>query len=258
MSFSVYDLSYCPETFDFLTFFCAAKTVDPDTEIVFVSGQRSRNKKFKDAERLARFNNILVATCELFKSKYRVVNSWNGECVFPSTYPKSVAAETYFLNVLFDLYREHGRIYKLSAPREKQGHITITIRNSRRNEYRNNNLEQWKIVREQISKTHEVIWIDDYFTRPIRLSERARLYESAGMNLFVSNGPASFGLLSEIPYMVFKMITHGGASREHLALIGLPEGSQCPWRNKNQKLIWEDDKADIILKHFSDWNDLNK
>ena len=255
MSFAVYDLRYCPESFDFLTFFCAAKSIDKDCEIVFVDGQRGLNKKFKNQERLERFQNILVDTCDVFGSKHRVVKSWDAGCVFPPDYPKSTAIRTYFMNVLFDLYRENGRIYKFSLPQEKKNHVTITIRNSPRNEYRNSNLEQWKIVRDQISRTHEVIWIDDYSVKKISILDRVKLYESAVMNLFVGNGPASFGILSEVPYMVFKMITHGAASGAHFDLIGLPEGSQYPWRNNNQKLVWEDDNADVVLRHFKDWAD---
>ena len=250
MLHAIYDLSYCPESFDFFVFLCAAKSIHPDVKVVFVEG-RKQKRKFNDPTTKQRIESILVAGCELTSTPYefRKDRNFKYDFQFPFNWPKSSGEDTYGFRQLKKL-----DIHRFWFPKDPiPGRITITQRNYGRNMYRNSNMNDWKMVREHLSHNHEVIVIKDYQEQPISLFDRIKLYSSAEMNLFVNNGPAILCMLSELPYMTFKMESKGSASREHLAQIGLPVGSQVPWRVANQQIVWAEDNFKNIIEHFEKW-----
>ncbi len=252
---AIYDLSYCPETFDFIEFLCAVKTYDKNVKIVFVEDTFHKKKKFKLEEGKERFESILLAACDLTGTEFRIVDGRKEFVPEGPFFPKiKTPMETYMHPVLDRAYRENGFIYKLHVTDEKNPHVCITLRNNNRNKYRNSNFEEWKKFEREISREHEVVVIDDYSIKPIPLKERMKIYESARLNLCISHGPSMLLACSESPYRIFRMEAGGGgATVDHLTKIGFPPGSQFLWRNENQECVWEQDKSETILEKFNEF-----
>ncbi len=88
------------------------------------------------------------------------------------------------------------------------------------------------------------------------LEDRARLYRSAALNMFVSNGPAWFALALDAPVIMFRPATDKAGKLSGYAAMaasGLPKGAQLPNAPAHQRLVWEDDKADRIVQEAADF-----
>jgi hypothetical protein len=85
---------------------------------------------------------------------------------------------------------------------------------------------------------------------PLRLA----LYERAFLNLGVNNGPLLMGALSaSVRLLVFKMITPSvpQTTEEFMARLGFEVGGQLPFAGPFQRLVWEDDRLDVIEREFT-------
>ena len=85
---------------------------------------------------------------------------------------------------------------------------------------------------------------------PLRLA----LYERAFLNLGVNNGPLLMGALSARPHLlVFKMITPSVSqtTEEFMRRLGFDIGGQLPFATPWQRLVWEDDRLEVIEREFS-------
>ncbi len=86
---------------------------------------------------------------------------------------------------------------------------------------------------------------------PLRLA----LYERAFLNLGVNNGPLLMGALAARPrLLVFKMITPGvpQTTEEFMSRLGFEVGGQLPFAGPFQRLVWEDDRLEVIEREFRD------
>jgi hypothetical protein len=86
---------------------------------------------------------------------------------------------------------------------------------------------------------------------PLRLA----LYERAFLNLGVNNGPLLMGALAARPrLLVFKMITPSvpQTTAEFMRGLGFEVGAQLPFATPWQRLVWEDDRLDVIEREFAD------
>ena len=95
----------------------------------------------------------------------------------------------------------------------------------------------------------EVVW---------NIELRAALYELSYLNMFVNNGPAVLCILNKrTRYLIFKVITpSGGATtKEVFRRIGLEPGSQWRWATPFQRLVWEDDRLEVIQEAFREMCD---
>lgn len=144
--------------------------------------------------------------------------------------------------------------------------VTITLRECSYWPGRNSDLAQWLMVAEAIeARGFEVIVIRDtaladepvpgFRTDPQAsrdLVRRATLYAAAAQNLFVNNGPAALPLSMGAPFLTCKILSPDGpcTNASHMAGGGLPPGSQWPNSRPDQRLLWEDDRADAIIGAF--------
>ena len=83
---------------------------------------------------------------------------------------------------------------------------------------------------------------------------RLALYERAFLNLGVNNGPflmAALGSLSRL--LVFKMVTPSvpQTTEEFMRRLGFEVGGQLPFAGPFQRLVWEDDRLDVIEREFT-------
>jgi hypothetical protein len=153
--------------------------------------------------------------------------------------------------------------------------FVITLRECYR-ESRNSDLEEWGKFMTYVYEKEDIVvirdtakWNDDcrasfrgvgmllptFPLASIDFDIRLALYHHAKMNFSVGGGATSLLYYSSLPYRSFKIAPEkrGSASPEFLNTMGFPVGSQFPWSNKNQKLIWESDDFKILKREYDLW-----
>lgn len=234
-----------PTTFDFAVTAVIARTLGYDG-IEFGVGQMA-TWKYEAEIGWRRWANILIPLCGLAGLAFRVSASVEGEPLGYAT--GDVEA----------LFRRSGRIAKLSARErpDRTGYVTVTIRDSFRNAWRNSNRAEWeKVIDALEARGEDVIVLEDAEDSPMSVGRRLALYEGAKMNLAVGNGPMVLCWLSEAPYLSFQLPRPRGFERERAELVaqwdrmGFPVGSQLSFRNARQEIVWGPDDADLILERY--------
>lgn len=244
MKEAIYDLSKDPTTFDFVTWLVIAKTSGVD-HVHFVVDQGIRTDKYDEVTAWKRFGNILIPATKLAGVTFTVGSKRDG------------LRFGWHIGELEALYRKTGRIEKLqkTVDLDLENTVSITIRESIRNKWRDSNKEAWLKFSEKLkSDGYNVIILNDCELNPIDLQWRMAVYSGCLMNYGVSNGPLILCLLSDAPYLSFNMIPknpkgEGYDMKEHLQRGGFPEGSQLSFRNEKQLLIYEPDTYENILKY---------
>lgn len=245
MRLAPYDLARMPTTFDFAVTAVLARTLGYDGIHFDVTGMASW--KYPAEIGWRRWANILVPLCTLAGLRMSAGVGIEGEPLGYAT--GDVEA----------LFRKSGRIEKLAAREvpDRTGYVTITMRDSFRNAWRNSNRQSWEHVRVLLEKSgKDVIVLEDAEDAPMPVGQRLALYEGAKMNLAVGNGPMVLCWLSEAPYLSFQLPRPRGFEREHAELVaqwdrmGFPVGSQLSFRNARQEIVWGPDDADLILERF--------
>lgn len=240
MTRAIYDLGKLPTTFDFAAWCVIAKTHGCD-HVHFVIDGPIAHWKYSEDIAWARFGTILVPMCALAGMTYSVGQRLQGQ-EFPYTHGS-----------VERMYRELGRIEKLKPVRQSKqsGHVTITLRDSFRNQYRNSNKAAWDKFAKYLSERGERVMIfPECEHAPINLHSRMELYASAKMNLGVANGPMALCIFSDAPYITLNQLPEappGTISVRKLAeAVGFPEGSQYSFRNERQTLVYKPDTFENI------------
>lgn len=86
---------------------------------------------------------------------------------------------------------------------------------------------------------------------PLRLA----LYERAFLNLGVNNGPFLMSILAaRTRLLAFKMVTPSvpQTTEEFMRRLGFDIGQQLPFSTPWQRLVWEDDRLEVIEREFAD------
>ncbi len=244
---AVYHLGKYPTTYDFASWACYARTMGEDHVHFIIDGPIAHWKYSEDIA-WKRWATILLPLCRLAGLTYSVGGVMQG-----NEYP-------YLPGKLNSLYKEKGSIEKLKSTRDygKTGHVTITLRDSFRNRYRNSNREAWGRAEKWLSgKGYQVAVFPECEQSPIDLELRMSIYASAQMNLGIANGPMSLCLFSEAPYISLNQtpeVPPGEVvqydQKRLLEKQGFPPGSQFAFRNERQKLVYEPDSFENIVRHF--------
>lgn len=145
--------------------------------------------------------------------------------------------------------------------------VTLTLRECGPEHWpvRNNDLARWTsaarllrtagyyvIVVRDTARADEPL--EDLATEPrasVNLIMRAWLYASAAANVFVSNGPAWFALSLDVPVLMFRPTCDEANKASHsssMAKEGLPIGGQLVGAPDYQRLCWEDDTPETIVR----------
>jgi hypothetical protein len=245
----LYDLSVMPTTFDFACTAVMAKTLGYE-EIRFVIDKPMTEWKYPAKIGWRRWANILVPICDLADLSFSVGREIQGDVLGYST------------GEVERLYQKTQRITKLRSivPIEKSGYITITLRQSFRNEWRNSSPDWLKVAEWLKSEGEEVYLLEESEELPLPIERRMAIYSQAKMNLSVGNGPMVLCWLSEAPYLSFQLPK--GPEKEYNALIaqwdrmGFPVGSQLSFRNERQEIVWDTDDYEVVKtyckKHLFD------
>lgn len=240
---ALYDLSVMPTTYDFAVFACAAKTLGFE-EIRFVVGKPMASWKYPAKIGWRRWANILVPMCELADLPFSVGGELPGEVL------------GYHTGFIEGIYKKTNRITKLRSilPVSQSGYVTVTLRQSFRNAWRNSSPDWTKVI-DWLEKRGETVAVfEECEDRPIPLEHRMAIYSNAKMNLSVGNGPIVLCWLSEAPYLSFQLPK--GPKDEYDQLVKqwdnmkFPVGSQLSFRNKFQEIVWGPDDFDTVTKSY--------
>jgi len=168
-------------------------------------------------------------------------------------------------------FNEGHEVPKFNAPPDKlkamkarfpRAPVTLTLRESQTFPFRNSNHEAWlKFGHYLKAKGETVVFVrdtakamegvDDFQICPeasLDLHWRMALYETAKMNIFVANGPASLGLFSDCPWLMFLKPEDDdyeyppNTPKFWREQIGVEMGSgQFPWCRHDQQVVWQPD-----------------
>lgn len=244
MKRAIYDLCREPTTYDFAAWCVQARTFGCDHVHFIIDGDIAHWKYEKDVA-WARFGTILIPMCALAGMSYSVGARLQGES-FPYTH-----------GAVEKMYRESQRIVKLKPiePVKYEGHVTITLRESFRNTYRNSNRAAWDAFTSNLrARGEKVIVLPECEHAPINLHARMACYAAAKMNLGVANGPMALCVFSDAPYITLNQLPEAPAGtgmvsvRKLADLVGFPEGSQYSFRNDRQRLVYEPDTLENIVR----------
>lgn len=158
------------------------------------------------------------------------------------------------------------------APRQHRPVITFTLREAEHHKRRNSNVRQWIEAARRLQKSltdKDIIIIRDTekALEPIEgvltdskasidLMTRAALYSSAHVNVGISNGPMWMAIFMDAPTIMLRPTTNaaGGCYDDNFFMRhGVPPGSQLPMSGAHQKLIWENDSADNIVRAIEEF-----
>ena len=232
-----------PTTYDFAVYAVIAKTLGYDSIHFAVTGMASW--KYPAEIGWRRWANICIPMCKLAGLEFTVGTKIEGDML------------VYHSGAVENLYKRKGRIEKLKSLYDypKSGYVTITMRESFRNKWRDSNREEWAKVAEYLMRRgEEVLILEECENQPLALEERMAIYANAKMNLAVGNGPMVLCWLSEAPYLTFQLPK--GPDEDYRTLVaqwttlGFPVGSQLSFRNSMQEIVWGPDDADLIIKKY--------
>ena len=150
--------------------------------------------------------------------------------------------------------------------------IAIHLRTSHFKTERNSNLDEWYKVSQELKRLKfRPIIIPDFddcmkdriFTKydwevfePAAFDHdlRLALAEKAINNLGINHGATVTFIHSDCPYILFKWVTesvNATSVAQHKVNYLMDYGDSLKWAAPNQRLIWEADDADIILKELN-------
>lgn len=244
---AIYQLAKAPTTFDFAPWCCFARTCGA-THVHFIVDGPIASWKYPADIAWKRFANILLPLTKLARLGYSVGGKEEGR-EFP-----------YLAGHVNKLFKEFGRIEKLQPTQtiQREGFVTITLRDSFRNRYRNSNMAAWQEFRQWLeARGVEVEVLPECENQPIDLEHRMALYCAADMNFSVANGPMSLCIFSEAPYTIFNWYETGGEKVQYdqkklMEFQGLPVGSQLAFRNDRQTMIYAKDDFENLVKTYEE------
>lgn len=197
---------------------------------------------------------------------------------FPISELASYVEYDYHIGHLVDAGKEGHEIPRWNPPqwahdevREYLGGkhpIIITLRETPAQPERNSQLHEWLRFADSIESEHPVLFLRDTciadeklpFPTWARASRnayvRAALYQQALVNMMVCNGPNTWCIFSDAPYLIFKELVPALPNWEHGWPRGwknqdhMDVGDQYAWASPLQRLTWTDDTFDNIEEAF--------
>jgi hypothetical protein len=246
---ALWDLKHRPTNFNFAAFLPIALTHGV-THIHFRYEGVIQQKKYPEEIAWNRFKHILKPLCDLAGVTHEK-GPGGPELTFGHEFGDVEKA-----------YRDLGRIWKYQPKEDsgERGYVTVTLRESFRNEYRNSSKDEWeKFVDYLNQRGKNVVVLPDCEGNPLPISERMSLYAYADMNLGVGNGPLALCHFSDAPYIVFHVPwSHDAEGRRHEEMhdkTGFPRGSQFSFQNPRQLNVWGTDSFENIVKHYEEMCD---
>jgi hypothetical protein len=158
----------------------------------------------------------------------------------------------------------------IKMPERWPRQITFTLREADHHPLRNSGTEEWvaaagmladrgfnvTIIRDTAradeplgGPREDVVRVDPTASREI--GARALTYDCATLNVGVSNGPMWMAIFKDAPVLMLRPTTNAAGGCYDDAFYKqhrLPRGSQLPCSPPHQRLVWEDDARDSIVR----------
>lgn len=266
-----YDFARCPPSYDVVAFLAHAelerlRRAEEFIDIHILPGPKEGFRRdsmfpFTTAERIHWRDNVVVPICKLLPSVRSVtvdtdrsVEGW-GKGEYHVSLPAIMSA-----------LRQNCRPLR-AAPIGfgKEDWITFTLREADHHPLRNSKVGEWvNAARELKSRGRNVVVIRDSYYSEVPLMTvptsgaaardlicRAAIYASAKLNVGICNGPMWLSIFMDAPTLMLRPTTNeakGCYDDQFYARWGLPRGSQLPNSPPYQKLVWEDDLCDNIVR----------
>ncbi len=262
-----YDLSLCPPTYDIVSFLLRVeqerlRVKANDCRVVFLPGPANG---FRDdvlwpphGERQRIFERIAAPMCTLLPSCVSVEMAKPGMTAQPVF---GAGVKEYGLAKFVSAFSAVGGC--LGSPitnLQPNPTVTMTLREADHWPERNSNVAEWLKAADRIAAMgFEVLLIRD--RQEMDIVTRAAIYQSAVVNMFVCNGPAFMAVACDAPVLMFKPTCEdlGGLySARHWAESGISPGGQIPGAGPHQNIVWDDDRADVIVNAFIKYGQLRK
>lgn len=151
--------------------------------------------------------------------------------------------------------------------------LVITLREASHWPERNSDLAVWTKFARKCG--HDVVFVRDtekayepiegFKTCPhasYDVGFRLALYELALCNLTVPHGPAMLLFFSKASYLLFRPLIDptdaggwpAGTPEWWTEKVGVEPGQQFPWAKFNQRIVWDNESVDVLLR---EWNEMN-
>lgn len=273
-----YDLGRCPPTYDVVAFLALTERErlrrgDEVIDLHILPGPAGGFRGCDSwpprlEERVQLRENVLVPLCDLLPSVRRLrvdgdrsADGWGkGE---------------YLVGLPRILEALRAGVRPLRAPslgRTRHPHlITLTLREADHWPLRNSKVREWIRAAEDLARSGwEVVIVPDTARSSaelevdgvrvdceaaVSLSKRAALYSWAALNVGISNGPMWMSIFMDAPTLMLRPATNeAGGCYDYAfhAKCGLPRGSQLPTSPPHQRLVWEDDTCENIVRAVED------
>ena len=242
---ALYDLGKYPTTFDFSAWSVIART-NGAQHVQFVYEGHIAAWKFPEYTAWKRFGNILLPITLLAGMTFSV-----GKRIDGAQYP-------YLIGDVEAMYRKLKKIERLKPIQEpvKRGYVTVTLRESFRNKYRNSNVQAWtKFVDYLEARGTEVVVFPECENAPIDVLHRMQMYAGADMNLGVNGGPMTLCTYSDAPYIMLNMCPENTTDEKTYSMEKLLRGcgfwqQQFSFAHERQLIVWEPDTYETIVRSY--------
>ena len=140
--------------------------------------------------------------------------------------------------------------------------VTMTLRDTYETG-RNSDREAWREAAEAIrARGYAVIELEDsglalglgrgFYELDVEL--RMALYQEAALNLHSHGGPMVLSWYSDAPWIGFGAALPAADWKAHWEKhLCLKVGEQLPWARPDQRLVYESDSREVILREFERW-----
>lgn len=273
---AVYDLMVCPPTYDFISFLCeaeryrleiGAEAIDIVIQPGPVDGFREDVLPDSNASRVGMLYRVVMGACRLLPSVRNVEvlkmrKRVEGADIFPVGYLKDPSIQNYGVSFfpsampVISSTKSARKAIKFDKP-----YVTITLRESSHWPQRNSQRKEWERAARRIENLgYAVVWVPDVESADANqyswdIDLRLALYEKAAINLGINNGPMCMLFYANAQYLIFKMVTEElpWTAADFLERAGIPEGN-----TRNGRIIWKEDKEDVIVDEFMDYMELRE
>lgn len=275
-----YDLSRNPPTYDVVAFLAhvelerlriGAEHVDVHILLGPDGGFRRDNLWPRSREeRCQLLHNVVLPLCRLLPSVQSTQVSPRSAASEPHCF--GYGARLIGLPAILDALRRGCR--PLRAPRTQWGdgrpRITMTLREAAHHPLRNSRTSEWVLAAEELAERGCLVTILRDAARAdvplvggrcpavcqvpkasVDLAQRAALYASADLNVGICNGPMWMAVFMDAPVLMLRPTTNAAGGCYDDAFYrrwGVPRGSQLPTSPPYQRLVWEEDRCDAIVR----------
>src|SRR5262249_25848580 len=272
----VYDLSVEPVSYDFLAWLVTAEMMrikegaPPPLVIQFT--RDANDDHLHHVDRRERFlHNVLVPACHRLGAAVTAPPNQASRSYNKYTYDEIVRLAKMGESVpkfrASDSARNAMKGYLRKPP------VVITLREASYWQHRNSNLTAWLEFGEYLQELGEhVVFVRDTAKADTPLTDfdccpdasrnldlRLALYELAKCCIFVSNGPWTLALFSDVPWLMFNKVDAlddfaPNTPRWWQEHHGISPGEQFPWSKGNQRIVWQADDLENLIAAWKDFS----